>query len=112
MPKKLKATRRSKKFGWGYSTNPSGDGPHSISAPTSPDYEGTIGQVTDKIAEDPVYNNLGGAFSATRWFFKGQVITHVDGLEVNHPNGLGEAALMELTEDEVTWVTEVMLTVE
>lgn len=112
MPKKFKATRRSKKFGWGYSTNPSGDGPYGITPPTSPDYEGTIGQVTDAIASDPVYNNLGGAFSATRWFLKGRVITHVDGLEVTHPNGGGEAALMELAEDEVTWVTEVTLTVQ
>lgn len=102
MPEEFKATRRSKKFGWGYSIRP----------PTSPDYEGTIGQVTDAIATDPIYNNLGGAFYATRWFFKGQMITHVDGLEVNHPNGGGQAVLLELAEDEVTWVTEVTLTVQ
>lgn len=112
MPEELRATRRSKKFGWGYSTNPSGDGPYSISAPTSPDYEGTIGQVTDAIASDPVYNNLGGAFSATRWFYRGQPITHVDGLEASCVDSMGQITLMELAEDEATWVTEVTLTVE
>lgn len=108
----FKATRCSKKFGWGYSTNPSGDGPYSISAPTSPDYEGTIGQVTDAIATDPVYNNLGGAFSATRWFYRGRIITHVDGLEAYHVDSMGQITLMELAEDEARHVTEVMLTVE
>ncbi len=109
MPKRYKATRRSKKFGWGYTPNPSGDDAYSITPPSSPDYEGTIGQVTDAIASDLVYNNLGGTFFATRWFYRGRIITHVDGLEASHVDSMGSVALME---DEMRHVTSVTLTVQ
>ena len=69
----VEVTRRSRKFGWGYSTNPTGDDAYSIKVPTSPRYTGTINQVSGAKSEDPYYNKLGVAYNSC-WFYNGKRI--------------------------------------
>ena len=65
---------RKRRWGWGFSTTPSGNGPYSIELPTAPDYVGTIGQISEAIASDVVFHSLGGAFYATQDFWDGHPI--------------------------------------
>lgn len=63
------------KFGWGYSFNPTGEGT-KIALPKTPDHEGTLAEVGNKIANDATWNaHRQGAFHATSWFYDGQRIT-------------------------------------
>ena len=66
---------RSRKFGWGWTTSPTGQGT-SIEIPTSPDYTGTLGQLRQDRADDRAFHSLGGAFYNTAWFYGGRRITH------------------------------------
>jgi len=75
--KTVEVTRRSSEFGWGYSTNPTGEDAYSIESPISPNYTGTVNQVYRAKSEDPIYNNLGGAFSNSCWFYDGKRIYSV-----------------------------------
>lgn len=68
--------KRSKKFGWGWSCTPTGDGPYSIETPTHPDVTGTIAQIQEHIRDDRAFNSLGGVFYNTAFFYDGQRITH------------------------------------
>ena len=78
MPEEItvKNYRRSRKFGWGWSTTPTGEDAYSIEAPTVPDYEGTLKQLDEAINNDRAFQNLGGAFFNTAWFYGGQRISH------------------------------------
>jgi len=67
---------KSRRFGWGYSTTPTGEGPYSIEVPTKPMHTGTVGGVCDAIQNDRTFNSLGGTFRNTAWFWNGQRITH------------------------------------
>ena len=67
--------RRSRSFGWGWSTVPTGEG-INIEIPERPDYVGTYRQLCEAEAEDRAFQSSksGGAFYATRWFYKGKPI--------------------------------------
>ena len=65
-----------KKFGWGWSTSPTGEDAYSIKAPTAPDYTGTAASVRRKSRSDVAFQSLGGAFYNTAWFYDGRRITH------------------------------------
>lgn len=64
-------TRRTKNFGWGYSTTPSGEDAYSIEPPSAPMYTGTPNQVLENRKNDRTFNSLGGAFYAERYFLGG-----------------------------------------
>ena len=72
--KVVEVTRRSRKFGWGYSTTPTGDDAYSIEFPSEPQYTGTVNQVYRARSENPYYNNLGGVCSNSCWFYNGKPI--------------------------------------
>lgn len=72
MYNKQKLTRRSRKFGWGYSFTPSGTGPRTIERPTKPNYVGTIKQVFEAKASDKTYNaHKDTALSSQQYFLNG-----------------------------------------
>ena len=77
MPEEItvKNFRRSKKFGWGWSCIPTGQDT-DIEIPAAPDYTGTLRQLEKDQQDDAVFQNLGGAFYNTAWFFQGKRITH------------------------------------
>lgn len=65
----IKATRRSK-FGFGYNTNPTGNGTE-IEATTSPNFTGTIKQVIEQIQNDRTYQSLrNNTYHTTAWFIR------------------------------------------
>ncbi len=78
MPKEItvKNFRKNRKFGWGWSTTPTGEDAYSIETPDAPDYEGTLNQLQEARRNDRAFNNLGGAFFNTAWFYRGKRITH------------------------------------
>ena len=59
----VEVTRRSRKFGWGY----------SIKVPISPSYTGTINQVSGAKYKDPYYNKLDAVYNSC-WFYNGKPI--------------------------------------
>lgn len=65
-----------KKFGWGWSTTPTGEDAHSIEFPNAPDHTGTVKQVREAARGDQAFHSLGGAFYNTAWFYDGRRITH------------------------------------
>jgi hypothetical protein len=71
----IKNPNRTRKWGWGYSTTPSGVDAYSIVPPTRPDYVGTLKQVREAIRNDRAYNSLGGAFHCDRWFYDGKPLS-------------------------------------
>ena len=69
--------RRSRSFGWGYSTKPTGKDSLSVALPTQPAYTGTYRQVCEAIRSDPNYASLrDGAYYLAAWFYQGRRITH------------------------------------
>jgi hypothetical protein len=70
--------RQTRKWGWGYSTTPTGDDAYSIETPDRPQYTGTLGQVRKSRREDRIFNNLGGALYNEAWFYNGQRITGIE----------------------------------
>lgn len=64
----------STKFGWGWSCTPTGEDAYSIKTPSKPDYEGTLEKLRKDIANDQAFQNLGGAFYNTAWFYDGKRI--------------------------------------
>ena len=69
--------RKSRKFGWGWSTTPTGEDAYSIETPSAPDYEGTLSQLRKAMAADKAFQtNLGSVFYNTAWFYDGRRITH------------------------------------
>lgn len=68
---------RSRKFGFGYSTKPTGDGPYSIETPAAPDYTGTIRQVEEQIENDAYLASLKhGTLHTTAFFYDGRRIVN------------------------------------
>jgi len=69
---------RTRKWGWGYSTNPTGRDAYSIEMPSRPDYTGTLKTVQDAIDSDRTYASMksGGTFINTQWFYDGKRITN------------------------------------
>lgn len=65
-----------KRFGWGWSTTPTGKDAYSIELPSAPDHTGTVKQVREASQADTGFQNLGGAFYNTAWFYGGRRITH------------------------------------
>ena len=67
--------RRSRKFGWSYSTTPTGRG-IEIERPEHPMYTGTIRQLLAVRAADRTFQSLfsGGTFYTTAWFYDGRRI--------------------------------------
>lgn len=78
MPEEItvKNYRRSRKFGWGWSTTPIGEDAYSIERPSIPDYEGTLNQLDEAISNDKAFQGMGGAFFNTAWFYDRRRITH------------------------------------
>ena len=74
---------RSRRFGFGYSTRPSGRDALSIELPVRPDYTGTINQVLEAIRSDQLLASLrsGGTYYTASWFFDGHRITGLGGNE-------------------------------
>ena len=71
---------RSRVFGWGWTNNPTGNGPYSIETPEAPDYTGTIGQVRAAIAADRTVRSMrsGGVCISTAWFYGGRRIVGIN----------------------------------
>jgi hypothetical protein len=71
---------RSRRWGFGYCTSPTGDGPYSIEVPNRPEHTGTIRQVREAIASDRTYRSFvsGGVFFTRQWFFDGQPVMRDD----------------------------------
>ena len=73
--------RRSRKFGFGWSTEPTGRDAYSIKPPEAPNYTGTIKSIMRSRASDRAYQTYatGNAtnYYATRWFWNGKPITHI-----------------------------------
>lgn len=74
MERVVKNYLNDKRFGWGWSCTPTGEDAYSIRVTLAPDYEGTINQIQGDIQADKAFNNLGGAFYNTAWFYKGRRI--------------------------------------
>ncbi len=72
----IKNFRRSRKFGWGWSSTPTGENAYSIEVPDAPDYTGTLRQLFQDRADDVAFHSLDGAFYDTAWFYDGRGITH------------------------------------
>jgi len=72
----VKNFRRSRKWGWGWSITPTGEDAYAIETPGNPDYVGTLNQIARAKHEDRVFNNLGGAFYNTAYFYSGRRVTH------------------------------------
>lgn len=68
--------RKRRKFGWGWSTIPTGEDAYSIEVPEAPDYVGTLNQLDEARANDKAFHSLGGVFYNTAWFWNGKRITH------------------------------------
>jgi len=71
----VKNYKRDRRFGWGWTTQPTGHGTE-IETPGAPSYLGTLAQLRRERATDAAFNSLGGAFYNTAWFYQGKRITH------------------------------------
>jgi len=74
----LKHPNRTRKWGWGWSCKPDGRDAYSIEKPTRPAYTGTFNQVNKARNSDRTFNNLGGAFYSTAWFYNNKEITGIE----------------------------------
>lgn len=65
-----------RKWGWGYSTTPSGRDAWSILPPSGPDHTGTLNQIFKAIETDESWRHLrsGGTLFVTAWFWDGRRI--------------------------------------
>lgn len=78
----IKNANRSRKFGYGISTTPSGHGTE-IEPPTTPDYTGTLKQIEDQVEADHLYlNSIQNVHKSRRWFYDGQPIEAVWGVGI------------------------------
>jgi len=70
-----------RKWGFGYSTVPTGEDAYSIQRPGEPDYEGTIKQVLHDRANDRAYRAYGAPntsnYKSTAWFWDGHPIQSI-----------------------------------
>lgn len=71
-------TRRTRGIGWGYSTQPTGNGTE-IAMPTRPQFEGTVKQVLAQRQSDPTLISLGGVPKKSCWFLHGHMAERADG---------------------------------
>ncbi len=62
-----------RKWGWGCSFTPTGNGTE-IKPPTTPDYTGTFGQLSEAREADPILKAHLNCFSSSRWFWDGRPI--------------------------------------
>jgi hypothetical protein len=71
---------RSRRWGFGYSTHPTGESPYGIERPSRPYHVGTIKQVREAIAADRTLRSLrsGGTFMCRSWFFDGVAVSSED----------------------------------
>lgn len=71
---------RIRKWGWEYSTAPTGRDAYSIALPTKPYYTGTLKQVQQSIANDKTFKSVksGGTFYNAAWFYNGKRIVNKD----------------------------------
>ena len=69
---------RTRKWGFGYSTKPTGRDGYSIELPSSPDYTGTLKTLQDAIEDDRHLASLksGGTLVNVQWFYDGKRITN------------------------------------
>jgi hypothetical protein len=63
---------RKRRWGWGYSFTPTRDG--DIRPPETPNYEGTLGQISEAREADPVLRAHLSCYSSSRWFWDGRPI--------------------------------------
>ena len=84
MVKTVKNPNRSRKFGWGYTFQPTGKGTQ-IETPEHPKHEGTIGQCLKAQRDDRTYQAHRNAFHTTAWFYEGRRI-----IKFESPDGLWE----------------------
>lgn len=87
----IKVSRNSRKWGWGYSVTPTGNGTE-IETPIEPNYTGTIKQVVQQMQEDRTLQSYdGGTFMTRRWFWDGKPVKFdsIDGQpEMDYINGV------------------------
>jgi len=77
-----KLTRRSRKFGWGYSFTPIRN-TCDITRPSKPDYEGTVRQVLNCISSDRTWNANRSAFSSAQFFLDGKPIYFISEFDLD-----------------------------
>lgn len=65
-----------RKFGWGWSCQPTGRDAYSIETPDCPDITGTINQCMKYANENRTFKSIksGGTFYNTAWFYDGKLI--------------------------------------
>ena len=75
----VKNPSRSRKWGFGYETQPERNSTR-ILPPSRPDYTGTLAQVREAIDNDRTLASFksGGTFVNMKWFYAGQMIEGVD----------------------------------
>ena len=82
----LEVSVNSKKWGWGYSTQPVQTPTGlTVECPDQPDYTGTVAQVKEAIRKDRAYNSLGGAYHCDRWFYDGRKVAAFEWWFANDP---------------------------
>jgi hypothetical protein len=59
-----------KKWGWGYSFTPTGNGTEI----RTPDYVGTLGQISEAKEADPILKAHSNCYSSSRWFWDGRPV--------------------------------------
>jgi hypothetical protein len=64
---------RRRKWGWGYSFSPTGNGTE-IRTPTEPNYTGTLGQISEARENDPILKAHSNCYSSSQWFWNGRPI--------------------------------------
>lgn len=67
---------KSRKWGWGYETEPTGEDAYSIKAPSRPDYRGTPKSLLRAQGNDRTYQSFigGGTYVNAAWFYEGKMV--------------------------------------
>ncbi len=94
----IKITRKTKNFGWGYSTTPSGNGT-DIAPPTAPDIEGSVMQVISRMSKhhnSQLWGSLKNVFTNESYFLNGKRIKFVSEWAFDDlVNGIADEATVE-----------------
>jgi hypothetical protein len=69
--------KKDRKFGYGISTTPTGNGT-DIARPSVPDYKGTFAMIERQIQGDRAYlSSIQSAYKNSKFFYNGKIITAI-----------------------------------